>query len=127
VITVCFKWTALTREKQQQHGRHTGATFFATCNATLSTVSLPHASCKVAAMKAGDDDKRDWNWCKQLKNVFTCVTFHKNIIFILAAVRTWNPTYYNMSNWHIVNKLTYYLKYFILQTYLMNVLLINKC
>jgi hypothetical protein len=33
---------------------------------------------------------------------------------------------YNISNGHIVNKLTYYLNYLILQTHLMNVSLPNK-
>jgi hypothetical protein len=37
--------------RQNPHRRH------ATCDATRSTLSLSHASCNVAAMRAGDDEE----------------------------------------------------------------------
>jgi hypothetical protein len=112
--------------RNMQHGRHTGAT----CLQHLMQHGLP-CLCRmlVATLQPWrrvTTRKRAWNWWKQLKNLFTCMTFHMNIIFILAAVRTRNLTYYNICNGHTVNKLTYHLKYLILQTHLMNVFLPNK-
>jgi hypothetical protein len=112
---------SLDQRTQQQHDRHTGAT----CLQHVMQHGLPCLRRMLVATllpwRPVTTRKRAWNWCQQLTNLFTCMTSHVNIIFILATVRTWYPTNYNISNGHIVNKITYYLKYLILQTHLTNV------